>query len=209
MTQRQQIQKPHRMHPPLILQIPLHLPFQRRDVSQHIPMRDHHTLRFSSSAGSKYNLQNVIAAAGRKRLGRGAPLLASFARSGDFDLLKDDYRSPSDTVARVPPRTDPEPSLNLSCNPSSKLCRSPIIHRHHNYPTQSTSKERRNPLRAILPPKHHPLTPADPPRLQITGEPQRHLQNLPVSEPLHPVSTPLLVSTLIAMRTKVCQQKLC
>jgi hypothetical protein len=107
------------------------------------------------------------------------------------------------------PRTNPKPSLNLPRNPRSKLRRRPIIHRHHNHPTQSTSKKRRNPLRAILPPQHHPLALADPPRLQITGELNRHLQDLPVSEPLHPISTPLPISALAAVRSKVRQEKLC
>ncbi len=61
MAQRQQIQKPHRMHPPLILQIPLHLVLQRSNVSQHIPMRNHHTLGFSGSPRSKHNLQHIFA----------------------------------------------------------------------------------------------------------------------------------------------------
>src|ERR1700676_4027462 len=133
------------MHPALILQIAPHLDFQRRKVSQHVSMRDHHTLGLSRSSGGKYNLQDVIAPDGRKRWGRGAPLLASLARSGDFDLLKENDGSPSDTLRRVPPRTNPKPSLNLARNPRRKLRRRPIVHRNHNDAGDRTPKERRNP----------------------------------------------------------------
>jgi hypothetical protein len=123
---------------------------------------------------------------------------------GDFDFLKDHHRNrASSALPRMPPRTNPKLRPNLPRNPPSKILRSPIIHRHHNNPPQRTSKKHRNPLRAILPPKHHPLALANPARLQLTGEPNRQLQHLPVSEPLHPVSTPLPVSALIAVRLKV------
>src|SRR5580700_3933406 len=106
------------------------------------------------------------------------------------------------------PRTNPKLRPNLPRNPPNKLSRRPIIHRNNNHTSQGTSKKRRNPLRAVLTPKHHPLALANPPRFQFTGKPNRRLQNLPVSEPLHPVSTPLPVSALIAVRPKVRQEKL-
>jgi hypothetical protein len=108
----------------------------------------------------------------------------------------------------VLPRTNPKPSLNLPRNPPSELPRSPIVHRHNNHATQSAAKKRRNPLRAILPPQHHPLAVANSPRLQFPAKPKRHLQNLPVREPLHAVATPLPISALIAMRPKIRQEKL-
>src|SRR5580658_9746298 len=108
----------------------------------------------------------------------------------------------------MPPRTNPKLRFNLLRNPPRKLRGRSIIHRNHDHAMQSASKKRRNPLRRVLPPKHHPLALADPPRLQIAGEPKCHLQNISISEPLHPVSTPLPVSALIAVRPKVRQEKL-
>src|SRR5580700_9950583 len=108
----------------------------------------------------------------------------------------------------MPPRANPKLRLNLPCNPPSKISRSLIVHRNNNHPAQSASKKRRDPLRRVLPPKHHPLALANPPRLQLPAKPYRHLQNLPVGEPLHPVTTPLPVSALIAVRLKVRHEKL-
>jgi|SRR5580658_4546487 hypothetical protein len=107
------------------------------------------------------------------------------------------------------PRTNPKLRPNLPRNPPNKLSRRPIIHRNNNHTSQGTSKKRRNPLRAVLTPKHHPLALANPSRLQIIGEPKRHFQNLPVTKPFHPVPTPLPVSALIAVRLKIRQEKLC
>src|SRR5580658_5698138 len=107
------------------------------------------------------------------------------------------------------PRTNPKLRPNLPRNPPNKLSRRPIIHRNRNHTSQCTSKKRRNPLRAVLTPKHHPLALANLPRLKFTRKPNRHLQNLPVSEPLRPVSTALPISALIAVRLKIRQEKLC
>jgi hypothetical protein len=107
------------------------------------------------------------------------------------------------------PRTDPKPSPNLPRNPHRKFGGSPIIHRNNDNAAQGTSKERRNPFRAVLAPKHHPIALADSSRRQFNAKPTRHLQNLPISEPLHPVSTPLPESALLTVRPKVRQKKLC
>ncbi len=60
MAQRQQIQKPQRMHPALVLQIALHLALQRRDVCQNIAVRDDHALGIGGRPRGKHNLQDVI-----------------------------------------------------------------------------------------------------------------------------------------------------
>src|SRR5216684_151022 len=59
-AQWQQVKKPHRMNPSLILQVPLHLPLQRSDVSQHIAVRDHDSPGIGSRPRSKHDLQDVI-----------------------------------------------------------------------------------------------------------------------------------------------------
>ena len=214
MTQRQQIQKPHRMHPSLILQIPLHLRFQRSDVRQHIAMRDHHALRLSSSPRSKNNLQRIVAPDRYIRPARGAPsssLRFLLGQGGDFDLLKNYYRNYDRNLRRVPPGANPKPRLNLLCNSSRKIPRRAMIHRNHNRATHYASKKRRNPLRTVLAPQHHPFALADPARLQFPAKPKRHLQNLPIGKPLHAVSAPLPVGTgvAVAVRLKVLLEKLC
>src|ERR1019366_3805836 len=61
MAQRQEVQKPQRMHEPLILHAPPHLALQRRNVREDIPMGDQHSLGFRRRARREDNLQRVIA----------------------------------------------------------------------------------------------------------------------------------------------------
>ena len=58
-------------------------------------------------------------------------------------------------------------------------------------------------------PKASPARPCRSPAPPVAGQTERHLQNLPVGEPLHPVSATLPVGTLISVRLKVRQEKLC
>ena len=71
MAEGQQIQKANGMHEAFVLQILLHLRFQRRDVRKNISMGNHDTLGLGGGARSENNLQRVIAVDVRWAIGCG------------------------------------------------------------------------------------------------------------------------------------------
>jgi hypothetical protein len=109
----------------------------------------------------------------------------------------------------MPPRTNPQLRLNLPRNPRRKIRRRGIVHRNNSYPAQNTSKERRNPLRAVFAPQHHPIALMDLPRLKLPAKANRQLQDLPVGKPLHAVPATLAVSALLPVRPEICEEKFC
>ena len=62
----------------------------------------------------------------------------------------------------MPPRPHQQLRPNLMKHSHRKIRRSSIIHRNDDHSRQRTSKENRNPLRAVLAPQHHPVAPLDP-----------------------------------------------
>ena len=143
---------------------------------------------------------------------RGAPpSRVPLRESGDFDFLKDDTGTPPATPKSPACFAEQTQSFASTC-PATRPANSPEAPSSigtTTTPRKTHPKNTATHSARVLAPKHHPLALANPPRLQITGEPTRHLQNIPISEPLHPVSTPLPVSAPLAMRPKVRQKKLC
>src|ERR1700676_4412723 len=132
-------------------------------------------------------------------------------QGGDFEIIYDYHwkcpRNPR--VLRIPPRTNPKLRLNLPRNSRRKFRRRSVVYRNHDHTPRRASKERRNPFGRILAPEHPPLALADLQRLQFTAKLKRHLHDLPIRKPFHPISAPLPVSALIAVRVKIRQEKLC
>src|SRR5260370_35990573 len=109
----------------------------------------------------------------------------------------------------MPPRTNPKLRPNLPRNPPSKLPRSPIIHRHHNHTTQSTPEERRNPLRAILPPQHHAFALRDAACFEVAGKSEGHRLHFAVSERFCAIPATLAVGTLVPVRMEIIEKEFC
>src|ERR1039458_1856594 len=76
-------------------------------------------------------------------------------------------------------------------------------------PQMNPPKEDRNPLRAILPPHHHPIALRNPPRLQFAGKAERHIQNLTVAKGFRPVPAPLPVGSLMPVCLKMFREEVC
>ena len=61
MAQRQQIQEAHWMHEAFVLQIPADLFFERRDIRQHVAVRDHDSPGLGGSARGEDDLERFVA----------------------------------------------------------------------------------------------------------------------------------------------------
>jgi len=58
-AQGQQAQEANGMDQALILQISLDFPLERRDIAEHVAVRDHYAFRFGGGSGSKNNFQDI------------------------------------------------------------------------------------------------------------------------------------------------------
>ena len=121
MAQRQQVQKPHRMHPAFVLQILPNLSFQRRRVRQDIAVSDHDSLRLGCRSRRENNFQRIAFAQ------RGQPREAmTDARRGWYATLPESAREPHLQSARVSTPSTALPTSRVTRSAKSSVAASSI-----------------------------------------------------------------------------------
>ena len=194
------------MHQSLILQVASHLALHGSNVRENIAVSDDHALGLRRRARREDNLQRVSAS--QRDLGRRGVLAAHDLRQ-ILQVQRRNRMSRSCALVHMPSRPHQQLRLDPLKDPQRKVSRRSIVHRHHDHAAQCASEKHRDPFGAVLAPHHHPIALRNPPRLQLAGKAERHLQNLAIGERFHPVPAPLPVGAFMPVCPKVFREEFC
>src|SRR5215469_13638497 len=132
MAQRKQIKKADGMHPALVFEIGPDLSLEGCDVREHVPVRDHDSLRLRRGSRGKDNLQRIFGAAFRREWNR---------RVATYDLAEILEKHGGLCNLIVFARTDKKPGFDLSEDTNGKVGGGAIIHGDDDYPAVCTCEE--------------------------------------------------------------------
>src|SRR5215469_14308711 len=146
MAQRKQIKEADGMHPALVFEIGPDLSLEGCDVREHVPVRDHDSLRLRRGSRGKDNLQRIFGVAFRREWNR---------RLSIYDRVEILEKQGGQRGPMVFARTDKKLGFDLREDADGKVRGGAIIHGNDDYPAVCTREEARDPRHGIRAPEHN------------------------------------------------------
>ena len=189
MAEGQEIEEPERKERLSPLPVLPHLAFHRRDVGEHVPVRDDDALGLGRRPGREHDLCDVISREGNRRRLAATPL----------DLVQTPDRRAGRVAKRRHVLTD-EDQLGGDdmAHAGEEIWRGPIVNRHDDDAAENTPPEGDDPLRAIFTEEDDVVAFAQSCVVHARGEPACGPPHFPVREPA--ASIPIVVDKEVAAR---------